>query len=195
MDLREKIVWESLRLFSLKGFLSTSIHDVLKAANTSKGGLYNHFESKEELLLAVLAEARKIWRENNLEGLDQTDSPIEKVKILLANYRDRYLKDARNLPGGCIFVTLSVELDDQRPDLSREVSKGWGGLKDMIKSLLDEAKKAGELRKDVNTKTATEMLLSGLLGSSVIYGVEKSNSTLDRSINALIAYVETLTTG
>ncbi|UCF58166.1 MAG: TetR/AcrR family transcriptional regulator, partial [Deltaproteobacteria bacterium] len=38
MELKEKIVHESLRLFSLKGFLSTSIHDVLEAANTSKGG-------------------------------------------------------------------------------------------------------------------------------------------------------------
>ncbi len=54
LDLREKIIQESLKLFSLKGFLSTSIHDVLEAAGTSKGGLYNHFMSKEDLFFAVL---------------------------------------------------------------------------------------------------------------------------------------------
>ena len=66
MELRQKIIQEALRLFSLKGFLSTSIQDILTAANTSKGGLYNHFKSKEDLFFAVMAEARKIWREKNL---------------------------------------------------------------------------------------------------------------------------------
>jgi len=60
MSLRERIIHESLRLFSLKGFLSTSINDILEAANTSKGGFYNHFASKEELFFEVLDEARRI---------------------------------------------------------------------------------------------------------------------------------------
>jgi len=59
MSLKETIIHESLRLFSLKGFLSTSINDILEAANTSKGGFYNHFASKEELFFEVLDEARK----------------------------------------------------------------------------------------------------------------------------------------
>ncbi len=71
MELKEKIIHESLKLFSLKGFLSTSIHDILEASNTSKGGFYNHFESKEELFFAVLKEAQKIWREKNLEKLQR----------------------------------------------------------------------------------------------------------------------------
>ena len=63
MNLKEKIIHESLRLFSLKGFLSTSIQDILEAVNTSKGGLYNHFKGKEDLFFHVLEEARRIWRE------------------------------------------------------------------------------------------------------------------------------------
>ncbi len=192
MEIRERIIWESLRLFSLKGFLSTSIQDVMKAAKISKGGLYNYFASKEDLLMAVLGEARKIWRLKNLEGLDKIEKPIDKVKKLLENYRDRYLKDEKNFPGGCIFITLSVELDDQKPDLSREVDQGWIGLKKMIKRFLVQAQKKGEIRKDVKTKELTEMLLAGLLGTSVIYGLEKSKSGIDRSINSLIAYLESL---
>ena len=49
MNLREQILEESLKLFSLKGFLSTSMNDILTACQTSKGGLYNHFPSKEAL--------------------------------------------------------------------------------------------------------------------------------------------------
>jgi AcrR family transcriptional regulator len=194
MDLKQKIIDESLRLFSLKGFLSTSIHDILQAAKTSKGGLYNHFQSKEELFLAVLREAQRIWRQKTLVGLDQIESPLEKLKIILRNYRDRYLKDRRHFPGGCIFLTFSVELDDQRPKLSREINKGFNGFKRMIRELLEEGKQRGELRGDINAQSLSEMIFAGMLGASVIYGAEKSAASLDLCINALIDYLDTLTT-
>jgi len=192
MDLKKKIIGESLKLFSLKGFLSTSIHDILEAANTSKGGFYNHFETKEELFFAVLSEAKRIWRGATLAGLDQVEKPVEKVKKLLENYRDRYLKDKTNFPGGCIFVALSVELDDQKPALSRELNKGFSGLKAMVKKLLDQGKKSGELKRDVDTKAVTEMIFAGMLGASVIYGMEKSNASLDQTIGSLIEYLDKL---
>jgi TetR/AcrR family transcriptional repressor of nem operon len=195
MNLKEKIVFESLRLFSLKGYLSTSITDILKAANTSKGGFYNHFASKEELFHEVLKEAQRIWREKTLAGLDEMESPTGKIKRLLENYRDRYLKDDNNFPGGCIFVTFSVELDDQYPHLCKEVNKGFVGLKIMLKRLLDEGKGKGELNSDASTSAITEMLFAGMLGASVIYGVNKSTDSLDNSINTLIHYLEKLKPG
>ena len=192
MDLKERIIHESLKLFSLKGFLSTSINDVLEAAGTSKGGFYNHFASKEDLFFEVLSEARRIWREKCLAGLDEIESPIERIKKLLENYRDRYLKDTEDLPGGCIFVTFSVELPDQRPHLAEEVNKGFVGFKAMLKRLLNEGKELGELGDNVSIGIVTEMLFAGMLGASVIYGVDKSNDCLDSSINSLIDYLEEL---
>ncbi len=192
MSLKEEIIHESLKLFSLKGFLSAGINDILQAANTSKGGFYNHFASKEELFFAVLGTAQRVWREKCLLGLDEIESPTGKIIKLLENYRDRYLKDAENFPGGCVFVTFSVELDDQRPHLAQEVSKGFTGFKRMIQRYLDEGMEQGELKNDVNTGDITEMLFAGMLGTSVIYGVDKSAASLDRSINTLIDYLETL---
>ncbi|NIO70176.1 MAG: TetR family transcriptional regulator [Anaerolineae bacterium] len=192
MNLKERIIHESLKLFSLKGFLSTSINDILEAANTSKGGFYNHFASKEDLFFEVLDEARRIWRERNLSGLDEIESPVGKIEKLLENFRDRYLKDSEDFPGGCIFLTFSVELDDQCPHLSKEVNKGFVGLKAMLNRLLDEGKESGELSDSVSTNAITEMLFAGMLGATVIYGVEKSPESLDRSINALIDYLEKL---
>lgn len=192
MNLKERIIHESLKLFSLKGFLSTSINDILEAANTSKGGFYNHFASKEDLFFEVLDKARRIWRERNLSGLDEIESPVGKIEKLLENFRDRYLKDSEDFPGGCIFLTFSVELDDQCPHLSKEVNKGFVGLKAMLNRLLDEGKESGELSDSVSTNAITEMLFAGMLGATVIYGVEKSPESLDRSINALIDYLEKL---
>jgi hypothetical protein len=62
----------------------------------------------------------------------------------------------------------------------------------MIKRLLDQEKESGELRTDVDTATVTEMVFSGMLGASVIYGTEKSSLSLDRCINALINYIGSL---
>jgi AcrR family transcriptional regulator len=192
MNLKEKIIHESLKLFSLKGFLGTSIHDILEAANTSKGGFYNHFSSKEDLFFQVIDEARKIWREKNLKGLDKVENPTERIKRLLKNYKDRYLKDADNFPGGCVFITLSAELNHQRPLLSKELEKGFVGLKGMLKRLLEMGKESGELMKAVNTDAVTEILFSGMLGASLSYSVSKSETSLDKSINALIEYLEKL---
>ena len=191
-NLKQKIIYESMKLFSLKGFLNTSINDIMREAKTSKGGLYNHFKSKDEIFTAVLSEARKVWRDRSLAGLDQIEEPVEKVKKLLENYRDRYLKDTETFPGGCIFVTLSVELDDQNPLFSKELNNGFVRLRAMIRRLLDQGKESGELRAEVNTEALTEMIFSGMLGASVIYGTAKSSAGLDRCINSLIDYVESL---
>jgi AcrR family transcriptional regulator len=161
-------------------------------AKTSKGGLYNHFRSKDDLFTEVLSEARKIWREKNLAGLDRIGKPVAKIRKILENYRDRYLKDKKTFPGGCIFVALSVELDDQRPQFSRELNKGFVRLKAMIKRLLDGGKESGELRAEVNTEAVTEVIFSGMLGASVIYGTEKSSDSLNRCIDALINYLDSL---
>ncbi len=192
MTLKEKIIHESLKLFSIKGFFSTSIHDILEAANTSKGGFYNHFASKDDLFFHVLKEARKIWREKNLNGLDEIENPTEKIKRLLKNYKDRYLKDADNFPGGCVFITLSAELDGQRPQLSKELEKGFIGLKGLIKRILEQGRTSGEWHEAVKTDTVTEILFSGMIGASLLYGMNKSTTGLDKSINALIAYLEQL---
>ena len=192
MRLKEKIIMESLRLFSLKGFLSTSISDILAATDSSKGGFYNHFRSKDDLYFAVLKKAKNVWRERNLDGLTEIENPIDKAKKLLTNYKDKYLKDSMNFPGGCVFVTLSVELDDQRPDLASEIKKGFDGLKSLINRLLDEGKKSGLVRETLDTRAITEMVFAGMVGASVIYGVEKSATALDQRIDYLLEILDGL---
>ncbi len=192
MSLKENIIHESLRLFSLKGFLGTSLQDILSEAGTSKGGFYNHFQSKEDLFYYVLCEARRIWRAKNLVDLDEIDDPVDKIIKLLQNFKDQYLKDSENFPGGCVFITLSVELNDQRPHLSQEITKGFVGLKNMIHRLLEQGKETGRLNNNIDSNAVTEILFAGMLGASVIFGIDKSAESLEQSINALISYVESL---
>lgn len=192
MNLKDTIIHESLKLFSLNGFLSTSIQDILSAANTSKGGFYNHFSSKEDLFFQVLDEARKIWRDRNLRDLDEINQPIDKIIRLLENYKDRYLLDAENFPGGCIFIMFAVELGDSRPHLSREVQKGFKGLKALLKRILENGQQSTIEYNGLNSNTITEIIFNGMLGASVNYSLDKSHEALDESINSLIDYLAKL---
>jgi len=192
VTLKGTIVHESLKLFSLNGFLSTSIQDILSAANTSKGGFYNHFSSKEDLFFQVLDEARKIWRQKNLRGIEEIKSPIDKIIKLLENYKNRYLLDAEDFPGGCIFIMFAVELGDSRPHLAREVQKGFTGLKALLKRLLNNGQPSAAVYNGINTDTITEIIFNGMLGASLNYSVDKSHDALDKSINSLIDYLDKL---
>ena len=196
MELKRKIIQESLRLFSSHGFESTSLKHILTAAGTSKGGFYNHFKSKEELCRAVLAEARTTWQQRNLEGLDEIDLPLDKLHKLLDNYRYRYLGDNVLLPGGCVFINLAVELDGQlgqtMPDLTKEVHEGFSRLQDMIRRLLQDAQTSGEVRPDVDCEMAASIVFTGMLGSSIVHGMTKSGLHSDLAIENLKRYLNHL---
>jgi TetR/AcrR family transcriptional repressor of nem operon len=192
MSLRDSIIHEAQKLFSLNGYLYTGVNEIIEAAGTSKGGFYNHFCSKEDLFLEVLEEAQKIWRERVLSSINEIQSPTQRIIQILINYRDRYLKDSENFPGGCIFITFSVELDDTYPHLAEAVYKGFEGFRSLLKTNLESAIKMGELPKNLDSTTVTDMLFTGMLGASVLYGVNKSNKILNRSINSLIDYLNLL---
>ena len=189
MSLKARIIHESLRQFSSKGFMSTSISDILESVGTSKGGLYNHFKSKEDLFFAALSEARKIWRQRTLAGLDRWERPLDKLKQILENYRDQYLADSENFPGGCVFVALAVELHDQQPHLAQEVNEGFERFKGLIKHLLDQEWAAGNLKNDIDTGMAAEVIFSGILGACVAYTSDKSKENLDQTIKGLINFL------
>lgn len=192
MTLKETIIHESLKLFSLKGFLSTSIGDILEATKASKGGFYNHFKSKEDLFYNVLAEARRIWRERNLKGLDPDGDPVLKLNQFLLNFRDRYLKDSENFPGGCIFITLLVELKNQKPHLADEINKGFNGLKNMLNRYLSEAQEQGKLRADKDAGALTEMIFNSILGITITYNANKSGGDADKAIDIMIEFLHQL---
>ena len=194
MTLKDKLLYAALRQFSAKGYAATSTSSIIEEVGTSKGGLYNHFHNKEELFLEALSLARRLWRERNLAGLAEIPRPLDKIIALLRNYQERYLSDGDNLPGGCIFVNLAVELGDHHPQLGREVGQGFGKLKAMLERLLSEERERGTLIESVDPGQAAELICSGILGACVVYSSEKSAAALEATIGALIGYVERLKT-
>lgn len=82
---QERIVDVSIKLFIEKGYEQTTIQDILDALNLSKGGLYHHFKSKEEILEAV-KQKRAQYAADMLRELIQNTKAInakEKLKKIL----------------------------------------------------------------------------------------------------------------
>src|SRR3954471_9346868 len=85
---RDRLIFSALKLFGEKGYLSTSVQDILREAGANAGSLYHAFPTKQDVLLAVLETYRTgivpMLLEPAWEGV--TD-PIERVFALLARYR------------------------------------------------------------------------------------------------------------
>jgi hypothetical protein len=74
--------------------------------------------------------------------------------------------------------------------LAKELNEGFVRFKGMIKRFLDEAKKSGRLRDGGSTEEITEMIFSGMLGASLMYGASRSRKDLHETIKALISYLK-----
>jgi hypothetical protein len=72
------------------------------------------------------------------------------------------------------------------------VKKGFDSLKSMISRLLEQGKDSGELREGTDSKAVTELVFAGILGATIIYGMDKSATELDQTINALLDYLNHL---
>ena len=93
---KRKVLESCLLLFTQKGFQHTSIQDIIKQANISKGTFYNYFSSKNECFLAILENTRyeaSLRRHELLDGQDKTDRTIlaKQVAVLMQLNREQNL--------------------------------------------------------------------------------------------------------
>lgn len=82
---QERIVDASIKLFIEKGYEQTTIQDILDALNLSKGGLYHHFKSKEEILEAVKQKRAQYAADMLRDLIENTkaENGKEKMKKIL----------------------------------------------------------------------------------------------------------------
>jgi AcrR family transcriptional regulator len=73
----------ALELFAENGFHNTSISQIAKAAKISKGLMYNYFESKDELLKAIITDAMEMGNGFMRRYLDEAASPEEQMRGLI----------------------------------------------------------------------------------------------------------------
>jgi len=83
VDSRQEILRTAARLFQQRGYDATSMNDVAAALKLSKGGLYHHFQSKDEILFEIMDHAMEITQERVLNPVRVIDDPDERLRALI----------------------------------------------------------------------------------------------------------------
>ena len=100
-EVKEKILAAATKNFARKGYTLTSLKDIAISAKISKGGLYHHFPSKEDLFFAVCSQNVKRTMEKTVEFFEK--KPVlrpDKEKMLfedLSEYYDNIVVGTKDL--------------------------------------------------------------------------------------------------
>ena len=128
---REAIINTAARLFYRQGYTNTGINQIIEEAGIAKSTLYQHFRSKEELLLSYLEEAGVTTMEGLREATKKGKTPHEKL-IGVFDYLEELVK--RKDFYGCHFLNIVYEMPDEE-EKAREVIKKQ---KDSVRMLFTE---------------------------------------------------------
>jgi AcrR family transcriptional regulator len=153
------ILRQATRLFVEKGYHGTSIDDITRAAGLTKGALYWHFKSKENLLKRVIEE----YENRFLDGL------IRAVGEVKGGALDKFEKFVRyNAAFGyynrdlCVsFTTLSAELVGTRHRIESEIRRIYGRYQKFLTKVIAQGKKEKVFKNEINP-TLTALLIMGI---------------------------------
>ena len=188
---RRKIITESLQLFSVKGYYNTSVSDILVATRLTKGGLYGHFASKEDIWYAVYEEAVSIWKGIVFKGIRNDSDPLQRIEKFIENDMREYL-GTDVFEGGCFFLNMLVELSGQSASMSKQILRGFVRLSGLLRSWLQEADQKGMLRQDLDLKEASNFIIISLNGAAALYISSRDRSILDQTVQQLRFYIKQL---
>ena len=191
---RRKIITESLQLFSVKGYYNTSVSDILAVSGLTKGGLYGHFASKEDIWYAVYEEAVSIWKGIVFKGIRNNSDPLKRIEKFIENDMRDYL-GTDVFEGGCFFLNMLVELSGQSASMSKQILRGFVRLSGLLRSWLQEADQKGMLRENLNLKEVSNFIIISLNGAAALYISSRDRNILDQTVQQLRFYIEQLKRG
>jgi AcrR family transcriptional regulator len=143
---RRAVLKQAVDLASVEGLEGLSIGRLAKELDISKSGLFAHFGSKEELQLATVRAARRIYADAVVEPALAVPPGLGRVWVLSESWLD-YSK-RRVFPGGCFFARAAHEYG-ARPGPVRDLlvasNREW---LDLLERTIDEARDLGQLEAD-----------------------------------------------
>jgi AcrR family transcriptional regulator len=143
---RRLVLRKAVDIASVDGLEGLSIGRLAKELEASKSGVFAHFGSKEELQLATIRAARRIYADAVVEPALAVEPGLGRVWTLSESWLEYSRR--RVFPGGCFFAKASHEYGARRGpvhDYLAEVNREWMQL---IEQTIVEAIDRGELAAD-----------------------------------------------
>ena len=179
---RDRLVFTALKLFGEKGYLSTSVADILKEAGANSGSLYHAFPTKQDLLVAVLETYQAgIYPMLLAPAWEGVDDPLERVFALLARYRMHL--EITDCLYGCPIGSVALELHEPDPVVRELLAQNFTGWTRAIGGCLREG--AERLPPNTNIQALAEFILTTMEGGVMQARTHREIAYFDRSISQL----------
>lgn len=143
MTVKERIVRAAVRLFAEKGFEATTVREIVEEAGVTKGGLYHHFESKDDLLFEIYtAMLRRQTR--RMVTIAESDLPLpERLHAIIV---DVVVTSIADLDAATVFFQSFPLLEKSKQVQVRAERRTYH---ERVRDLVVEGQRAGDFRADV----------------------------------------------
>ncbi len=149
---KEQIIDAAEDLFAYYGYHKTTLDDIARKIGIKKNSIYYYFESKEELLNAIIANIYKIKVEQFEKRAAKSKTALNKLKAFLSVLTSQKYSDSKKYNiTPTAFLEISRVIDESFYNFFEEAKK-------MVIDILNEGIKKGELRKH-NTKNSADTIL------------------------------------
>jgi len=159
---RAAILDAALRIVSRAGLDGLTIGTLADATGMSKSGLFAHFGSREELLLAVLTHGQGAFTEFVFQAAMAKPRGLPRLRAMFTNWLD--WTESAELPGGCPMIGGASEYDD-KPGPVRDMLAG--GQRAWIETLKRTVRQAVE-EKQMPADTDPEQIAFEMFGIALV---------------------------
>lgn len=184
---RERIIRQTGPLFNERGYAGAALSDILEATGLRKGGIYNHFASKDELALAAFDHTFELASRYVVRALEGKEVPVERLSALLEAYRT--LLEEPALRGGCPILNTAVESDDTHPALRERARAAMDSWRALFRNTIERGIARGTVRA-VDADEVASVMISTIEGAVMMSKLYSDRVHLERAINHLQRYVE-----
>lgn len=188
---RQRIVERAAPVFNTLGYSRTSMAELTRATGLEKGGIYNHFPSKEALALAAFDYAISVVRERFATALRDVASAPARLEAIVAVFA-AYL-EAPPIRGGCPILNTAVEADDTEPALRERAQTAMSDLQKLIGVTVKAGVARGELRPDAEPRAVAAVVTATMEGAIMLGQLYDDPAPLRHAVEHLRWYIDQLT--
>ena len=193
---REKILDAAQREVLRRGFSGTSVDAIHEAAGVSRGTLFYHFPSKDNLARALLERYAKSDRRITDELMERAErlatDPLQQVLIFLLLHEDLLRWYEREDDPGCLFASYSYEaglFDDQTHRLISDSVDHWRTL---LGGKLEAAAERHPPRAPTDPWVLADMAYGLLQGAFILSRVRGDARLMVEQLRQFVALLEAL---
>jgi len=175
---RRAIIKAAARLFRHKGYERTTVRDLAKAVRIQSGSIFFHFDSKEQILEAVIEEGMRRAVAALDAAVAQAHSPREKMSAILHTHLRQTLGDERDT-----FVVLMLDWRALPPRSRLRTVKFRDEYERHIGQVLEDLARDGVVHQNT---PLLRLFLLGALNWTILWYRQDGRLTIDELADAFL---------